>query len=261
MLLFRYSSFLINYGSGQMRFSVKSDTGNVREKNEDSYNIIAGYTGVPVAFIIADGMGGHNSGEVASKMAVDLISAYILQFPEMFVKELDILTSINEIMEKANNEIFLKSQENEDNYGMGTTLTLAVVYDKSLFLGHVGDSRAYLIRDEIINKITIDHSYVEELIKLGTLTREEAENHPKKNIITRALGCTEKVEIDTYSFEIKENDTFILCTDGLTNMLNEEEIKNIVIENDDPETACRKLVESANNRGGDDNITVIVFKD
>lgn len=243
-----------------MRFGVKTDRGMVREINEDSYNIIVGYAEVPVSFVIADGMGGHNSGEVASKMAVDIVSDYIIKHPEALIKDEDLLSAIKGIMEKANADVYASSMQNQVNHGMGTTLILAVVYEGVLYIGHVGDSRVYLVREDNIKRITTDHSYIEELIKMGSLTREEAENHPQKNIITRALGCSQDIQIDTYSLEIKDDDIFVLCTDGLTNMICEEEIKNVVQSIDDPEEACAELVNRANKKGGGDNITVVVFK-
>lgn len=243
-----------------MRFGVCSDKGKIREVNEDSYNIMAGYSGVPVSFIIADGMGGHNSGEIASKAAVDFVSKYLLQFPDLFSGKEDVSDRIREVVEKANEHVLGVSREDEANFGMGTTLVIAVVHNKKLYIAHIGDSRAYILRMGGINRITTDHSYIEELLRNGNLTMKEAEHHPQKNIITRALGCFEKVEVDTYTCNVKENDIFILCTDGLTNMVEEEEIKKIVLENDDPDIACRKLVDRANESGGEDNITVIVFK-
>lgn len=243
-----------------MRFGVKSDKGRIRELNEDSYNVIAGYSGIPVTFVIADGMGGHNSGEVASKAAVDFVSDYIIKSPETVSDSGNILLIIKEIMEKSNTHVYNKSLESETDSGMGTTLIVAVVNSKKLYIGHVGDSRLYLIREGNIERLTEDHSFIEELIKNGSLTREEAENHPNKNVITRALGCSEEVQIDTYSYEFKEEDICIVCTDGLTNMLSEQEIKDIVLSNEEPQIACDKLVDEANLRGGEDNITVIVFK-
>jgi protein phosphatase len=243
-----------------LKFGVKSDKGLIREKNEDSFNVIAGKKDVPVSFIIADGMGGHNSGEVASSMSVDYISNYIIEHPELFKDENTVEISIKKIVEAANEVIYRKSLEVIENSGMGTTLIMASVVNGKLFIGHVGDSRAYLIRNGVIKRITTDHSYIEELIKNGSLTREEADNHPQKHIITRALGCSDSITPDTYKCEIMENDIYILCTDGLTNMLSENDIKDIVEQNEDPAAASSKLVEKANSNGGADNITVIVFK-
>ncbi|MCX7711937.1 MAG: Stp1/IreP family PP2C-type Ser/Thr phosphatase [Clostridia bacterium] len=243
-----------------MRFAVQSDKGIVRELNEDSYNILAGYPNVPVSFIIADGMGGHNSGEVASQMAVNIISNHILENPESFTNEEQIQSSLREVIEKANSLIYAASKDNSDHYGMGTTLILAVVCNRKLYIGHVGDSRVYVLRDANLEQITTDHSFIEELLKNGSITREEALKHPKRNLITRALGCMEEVEVDTYICNLKENDIYILCTDGLSNLVDEETLKNIVSNNEDPDTACRELIDTANSNGGEDNITVIVFK-
>lgn len=243
-----------------MRFGVKTDKGMIREINEDSYNIISGYPGIPVTFVVADGMGGHNSGEIASSMAVDFISKHILQFPELLTKD-DISDSIKEIVGLANLNVYNKSLENEENYGMGTTLVIAVTLNKKLFIGHIGDSRAYLFRKGELCKVTTDHSYIEELIKSGSLTRQEAQNHPKKNLITRALGCSDNVETDVYIIDIMEEDKFLLCTDGLTNMLSEEEIISILKASDNPDEVCKKLIDTANEKGGEDNITAVVFGD
>lgn len=243
-----------------MKFAAKCDRGMVREKNEDSYNIISGYKDVPTTFIIADGMGGHNSGEIASKTAVDFISKSVLEFPEKKIANGDIPLFIKQIIEDANREVINVSKERIENYGMGTTVIVASVWDDNLYIGHVGDSRLYLIRDGKMERITTDHSYIEELVQNGTLTREEAENHPQKNIITRALGCFDEIVVDTYVCEIRKGDYFVLCTDGLTNMLSENEIKDIVLSADNPETACDALVRKANENGGEDNITVIVIE-
>ncbi len=260
MLWYGKAAQYILIGSDKVRFGVKSDRGKVREINEDSYNVIVGYPGIPVSFIIADGMGGHNSGEVASKAAVDSASKYILESPKVLSEAEDILQVIKEVMEDANKYVFKKSLESEVDFGMGTTLIVAVVHDKKLFIGHVGDSRVYMLRDHGIDRLTEDHSFIEELIKNGTLTREEAENHPNKNVITRALGCAENIQIDTYSYDLRDDDICIMCTDGLTNMLSEAEIKEIIEVNEDLELTCEKLVAEANKKGGEDNITVIAFK-
>lgn len=243
-----------------MRFGVKSDKGRVREINEDCYNIIAGYPEIPVSFIVADGMGGHNSGEVASQMAVNLISNYIMKNPERFADEQEITSAMQEAVSQVNTRIHRVSTEHPDNQGMGTTLVLAVACNKKLFISNIGDSRVYLVRDGEVVQITTDHSYIEELLKNGSITREEAQTHPKRNLITRALGCYEEVDIDTYTCNIKDNDIYLICTDGLSNLVMDEELKDIVARVDEPELACNELVELANSRGGEDNITVIVFK-
>lgn len=244
-----------------MRFGVRSDKGAVREINEDSYNIIAGYSGLPVCFIIADGMGGHNSGEIASKLAVDYASNHILQFPESMSDDENIIETIGKIMDSANMEVNRKSKEDPANSGMGTTMIIAVVSNKKVFIGHIGDSRVYLFRKNEMERITTDHSYIEELINNGSITRGEAENHPKRHVLTKALGCSEDLQIDTYTCKLKDGDVFLLCTDGLTNMISENAIKEIIDAADDPAKACEELVKASNAAGGEDNITVIVFKD
>ena len=250
----------IDIGGEIVKFAVRSHSGMVREINEDSYNIIAAFPGIPATYIIADGMGGHNSGEVASKIAVDFASNYIMQNPRAFSGEEGTVETLRDMMKKANADIYAKSSEHGANFGMGTTMITVVVCGKKLCIGHVGDSRVYIIRDGRIQQITTDHSYIEELIKKGTLTREEAGSHPQKNVITRALGCSEDVEIDTHVLDIHPADCFVLCTDGLTNMLEEDEIRGVVEGSLNPEAACEELIRKANEKGGEDNITVIVIK-
>lgn len=243
-----------------MIYAVKSDRGVVRQENEDSYNIIAGYPGAPAAFIIADGMGGHRSGEVASRLAVDFVSNYIIEHSELFSKHENIISTLQDMIKKANADIFMHSIMNEENLGMGTTLIVAVVSNRKLYIGHVGDSRVYLIRKNAIKQLTTDHSYIEELIKTGSLTREEASNHPKKNVITRALGCFHEVQVDTYTCDMEVDDYIVMCTDGLTNKLDEDEIMEVIEKTGEPELACEELVNTANKKGGEDNITVIIIK-
>ncbi len=252
-----FTSFL---GSGIVRFGVESDRGITREINEDSYKIISGRDGLPDTFIVADGMGGHNSGELASLMAVDLSEEYLLKFFQPDIDEEGMQSFICNMMTEVNKSIFSKAKESEENFGMGTTFVIGIFLKAKLFIGHVGDSRVYLLRNGLLQRLTTDHSYIEELIKNGSLTREEAHNHPKKNIITRALGCEENVVIDTYCVDVNEDDIFILCTDGLTNMLSEDEILSVINNNDDPHYLCSELVRLANEKGGEDNITVIIVK-
>lgn len=242
-----------------MRYAAKSDKGIVRDVNEDYYKVIMGNSGLPPVFIIADGMGGHNSGEIASKMAVESAAKYILENIEFITSEETVCEVIVKAMDQANSYVYTKSQEQQDNFGMGTTLIIAVAYNNKIHIAHIGDSRVYIIRNGRIERITTDHSYIEELIKNGSLTREEARNHPQKNLITRAIGCSENIQIDTYSCDICKNDSFVLCTDGLTNMLGDDEIMMVVEHSDSQENACNELVERANRNGGADNITAIII--
>lgn len=242
-----------------MKFSALTDRGLSREINEDCYSIVAECPGMEAAFIIADGMGGHNSGEVASRLAVDSVAKALSLKPEELKDNRAIPGLLDRLVKEANREVYARSSENPADHGMGTTLTLAVISGELMHIAHVGDSRLYLIRDREIKRITCDHSYIEEMVKNGSLTREEAERHPQKNIITRALGLPEDIEVDGYELKLQDEDAFVICTDGLTNMLTEEEILNTVTVND-PEAACEKLVAAANDNGGEDNITVIVIR-
>ena len=243
-----------------MRYAVESDKGKQRSINEDSYNVIAGYPGIPVVFIVADGMGGHNSGEVASKTAVDFINNYILNNPDLFADDKDISESIKEVIIKSNKEVINKAKEKKKYNGMGTTIIIAVIKNNKVYFGHVGDSRVYLVRNDELNQITTDHSYIEELVLTGSLTREEAQNHPGKNLITRALGSKDDIEVDTYICKLQNTDTFIICTDGFYNMIEGNVIIETLEKTEEPEEICKEFVNYANEKGGEDNITVLVFK-
>jgi protein phosphatase len=159
-------------------------------------------------------------------------------------------------MEYANLRVFEKSQENEELKDMGTTLDVCIIYNNKVFIGHVGDSRVYRIRKNIIRKLTTDHSYVEKLVREGTITKEEAYHHPKKNMLMKALGCNSLVEPDVMYKGFFKDDILLMCSDGLTNMLKDDEIYNILLEN--PENPEEKLIEKANEHGGNDNITVVI---
>ncbi|HEY5585869.1 MAG TPA: Stp1/IreP family PP2C-type Ser/Thr phosphatase [Ruminiclostridium sp.] len=238
-----------------LKYGVKTDVGLKRQLNEDNCNVLAGYPNVPTCFVIADGMGGHKCGEVASKQAVDSVCNHLLK--ASWETE-DILGLLKDIISSVNDEVYQFSLHDESTQGMGTTLIIAVLKNRKLFIGHVGDSRVYLVRENSIQKVTSDHSFIEELVKNGTITKDEAVNHPKKNMITRAVGYELDLEVDTYELDILENDVILLCTDGLTNMLTEEEILDIITNTQDLQVACDTLIQNANNKGGEDNITVII---
>ncbi len=241
-----------------MRYSAKSHAGMKREKNQDSYAIIDGSKNGPYFFIIADGMGGHNSGEVASKMAVDFAVNYV-EGNNIEISRSNLPGFVKTMIGKANAGIYNKSLEKLEHNGMGTTFIVAAVKGENVQIGHIGDSRVYFINNKKMRKVTSDHSLIEELVKSGSITKEEAVNHPRKNVITKALGCMSEVEIDIYEVNAEKGDIMLLCTDGLTNMVDEERIESILLENDDPEKACEALINKANSSGGEDNVTVIVI--
>lgn len=241
-----------------MEVGVKTDIGKVREINQDAYYISADEGPL---FIVADGMGGHKAGEIASNMAVDIISSDLgkdMNFLELDDKEIQ--NRIKQSIGKANQEIYKKSLEDECFAGMGTTVTLIYIKGKKVFIGHVGDSRAYLFRENTLAQLTEDHSLVEELIRNGSISREEAKLHPQRNIITRAVGTSPDIEADLIVKEKSKDDIFLLCTDGLTNMLEDEEIREHLLSKEDMQKVCENLVEFANNKGGYDNITVVAIK-
>ena len=234
----------------------KTDIGRERKKNQDYYYISDDGN----INILADGMGGYAGGEIASKLATISAKKYIEKYFDK-TKEYDveqILQIIKSAMEFANSEVYNRAQEQEELEQMGTTLEICLLYKNKIFIGHIGDSRVYRLRRGIIRKLTTDHSYVQKLVEDGTITKEEAKNHPKKNMLVKALGCETEVSVDTFYKEFLEDDIILICSDGLTNMVSEEQIYKII--NDNLEEAPENLVKEANNNGGLDNITFIIIK-
>lgn len=241
-----------------MKAFAQSDIGKAREMNQDYYYISPNDSKLKL-YILADGMGGYQGGEVASRLATLTAKSYIESNFDTTPKEKDeILKLIKSAMEYANMVVYEKSKEDKNLEGMGTTLEVCLIYNNNVYIGHVGDSRVYRLRGIFINKLTTDHSYVEKLINDGTITKEEAENHPKKNMLTKALGCNLFVEPDVLIKGFIRDDILLMCSDGLTNMVNENKIYDIVKDN--VETAPQKLIDTANANGGIDNITAIVIK-
>lgn len=237
-----------------------TDTGNVRENNEDSYFVSKDRN--LNLFLVADGMGGCNGGEIASKYAVESVVNFFNENYDKVNKDSESIKKfIISSMEFANKIVFHKSFSNLNLTGMGTTLTLLLIENGNYYIGHIGDSRAYMIRDEKITQLTEDHSYVEELVKMGKITEKEARIHPQKNIITRALGIDEKVDIDIFSGKTLINDIYFLCTDGLTNMVDDEHIYKEFTSNESIDQACNNLVKIAKLNGGYDNITIVAIRE
>lgn len=242
-----------------MIFGVSSDIGKNREINEDSY-FCSEFSDI-FLFAVADGMGGYNGGEIASSLAIETIKELLYTSKdELLNGNIEIPAFINDLIIKANEKILNKSQENSELNGMGTTITLVCILNNIMYLGHIGDSRAYIFNDNKLIQLTEDHSLVNELVKNGTITEVEAINHPQKNVITRALGTDKDVEIDIFEKEVKKDDIVILCTDGLTNMVSEERIMHVMIESQDIQKSCDILTKAANELGGYDNATVIIIK-
>lgn len=230
--------------------SMKSDKGIVRSLNEDYADFYEGNN--YKIYVVADGMGGHNAGEVASKMAVESVIEYI--------NKQDLLEySLEEAILYANRKIYDLSIKEKSYGGMGTTLTACLVRDNIIEIANVGDSCCFGLNEKGIIKLTKDHSLVQELIDSGSLTEEEGRNHPKKNIITRALGTSKDVVVDIFKIEKNKFKVFLLCSDGLINEVSKEEIFNIITNSKDLDQATNELVSLAKEQGGRDNITVLLF--
>lgn len=223
-----------------------TDVGRQRQSNEDAF-----YEAPPV-FAVADGMGGARAGEVASRMAVEAFG----ESPD----EVEPEARLGEIARAANRRIYALAHSDQAYRGMGTTLTAVIVDGREIAVGHVGDSRLYRLRDGELERLTTDHSLVEEYVRAGRLAPEEAASHPQKSIITRALGVEAEVEVDTLTCAASDGDVYLLCSDGLTGMVSEDEVADILRERSSLEQAARTLVDAANRAGGRDNITVILFR-
>ena len=239
-----------------MRVFTKTDIGKVRNMNQDSFLISENENGLKL-YILADGMGGYKGGEIASKVATTAVCKYITEkFDEIYKDKDSIFDLLEDAITFANSAIYEESEQDEELQDMGTTLEVVLIYKNKIYIGHIGDSRIYRIRKNNMKKITTDHSYVEKLIQDGDITREESYNHPKKNLLMKALGTDKEVEPDLIYTVLSKNDMIIICSDGLTNMISETEILDIVKESNSEDVA-NTLVEVANDSGGLDNITVI----
>lgn len=235
----------------------KTDKGKKRDRNEDSLFVMPQED----IYIVADGVGGQNSGELASSMAVKIIAEYIKARPLHDVNdEKQLKTYFLDCMGNANKEIYHAARFSEENAGMATTAVLLYLSAGQAYIINVGDSRAYIFRDGQISQITEDHTFVNELVKGGSITKAQAEIHPQKNMITRALGGEDKILPDFYRLETKKKDIFILCTDGLYGEVSAEEMCGMAAETSSMSTLSNKLVQCANKNGGNDNITVICVK-
>lgn len=226
-------------------FAARTDVGNVREHNEDSF-----LEKSPL-FVVADGMGGHEAGEVASRIAVQTMEANI---PKSSNPE-----ALAAAVVKANEAVLRGAEDGTGRPGMGTTLTAALIFDNEVTIAQVGDSRAYLLHNNELQRITRDHSLVADLIEQGRLTEEEARFHPQRSVITRALGSDPQMQPDIYSLPVEDGDRLLLCSDGLSSMVSDEAIEMVMLANEYPQDACDALVDEALAAGGLDNVTVIVI--
>ena len=238
-----------------MKIFSLTDIGRKREVNQDYVYVTDKPVGhVPNLFVVADGMGGHKAGDFASKYAVQVLEEHVRNHSGMG-PELIITDAVRE----ANRKIVEKAKQDTGLEGMGTTLVVATIIEHTLYFANVGDSRLYLIRDEI-KQLSKDHSLVEEMVRLGGINEEEAKHHPDKNIITRAIGAKDDVEVDFFEYRLQKGDIILMCTDGLTNMVDDDEIFRIVKGGRDVVETAMQLVEKANENGGKDNIGIVLVE-
>ena len=236
-----------------MQYAYLTDTGKVRDRNEDSVVIVKNNSN-EILMCVADGMGGHKDGEVASSIVVSLIGNRFKEISSIGNKD-DAINWLQNIVSEANVEIFKYVQEHPESSGMGTTLVLSVLTPSFLLFGNIGDSSGYVMKNKKLHKITVDHSLVNLLVSTGELSEEEAKSHPRKNVLMRALGSSAEVEMDIFNVELGV-DGIMLCSDGLTNMLDDEQIARVLNEDIDIEQRLAKLIFKCNNRGGNDNISI-----
>ena len=238
-----------------MKIFSATDVGQIREDNQDQiYTSGQPIGNLPNIFIVADGMGGHKAGGFASSYGIEIILESIRGDHDFNPVKI-----IRKAMEDANRQIIKKANASNDMKGMGTTMVIATVVGHYVYIANVGDSRLYVIDDDI-TQVTKDHSLVEEMIRLGEIRREDADKHPDKNIITRALGGKEEVEIDFFEVKLAKNSRIVLCSDGLSNMVPNEEIKEVLAQSQAEDNIASQLVDRANRNGGKDNIAVIVIE-
>ena len=235
-------------------FSI-TDIGRRREINQDDMFTSENAVGaLPNLFLVADGMGGHKAGEYASSFTIETIVEHIRNSPQT-----EPVILFKEAMAAANRGLLKKADEDIEKKGMGTTIVAATLLGFVLYIANIGDSRLYVINQDTITQITRDHSLVEEMVRMGEMKKTEAREHPDKNIITRAVGVAPEVEADFFEIELGVEDTVLMCTDGLTNMVEDESIRRIILGGRDIAEKAEKLVEAANGNGGRDNITVVLI--
>ena len=236
-----------------MEYGYLTDPGKVRTHNEDSVTIVKNIND-EILLAVADGMGGHKGGEIASSIAINNVAKRFSEISSVGDKE-DAITWIKDIVREANVSIYKYTAEHPESQGMGTTLVLAILTHNFLLFGNIGDSSGYVIKNKKLHKITNDHTLVNLLVKSGELTEEAAKDHPRKNVLMKALGATTTVEVDIFDVET-DVDGILLCSDGLTNMLEDDKIMKVLNEEIDVQTKLSKLILKSNNRGGTDNISI-----
>lgn len=240
-----------------MKIVAKTDKGKIRESNQDAY-AVGELPGEVAWAVVCDGMGGHAGGNIASSLAVKVISDKITSGYNAKMRDSSIKNLLDSAITAANIEVYDMADMQRDLYGMGTTVVCAIVRNDCVFIAHAGDSRAYIANGDNLTQITTDHSVVQDLLNRGKITESEAENHPNKNLITRAVGIDKAIDIDFVQADLKKDDTLILCTDGLSNYVSNKELLEDIKDGQYYAFADR-LVKRANKNGGGDNITVVAI--
>ena len=236
--------------------SARTDTGRLRKGNED--NLYADANEYRGLFIVADGMGGHAAGEIASQMAVDLIAAELADLNDLAAP--DAGQRLSDTLRLANRSVFQRTMKEVDKTGMGSTASALLISDTRYLIGHVGDSRIYLVRDGVMTQLTHDHSLVQEQVDAGLITAEQARHHPQSNVITCCIGMSSEIDPDIINGETRIGDVFLLASDGLTGMVEDRRLKQLLESRANPERIVNAMIADANNNGGIDNITAIVVK-
>ncbi len=236
--------------------SARTDTGRLRKGNED--NLYADANEYRGLFIVADGMGGHAAGEIASQMAVDLLAQELADLNDLAAPGAG--TRLSETLKLANRTVFQRTMKEVDKTGMGSTASALLISDTRYLIGHVGDSRIYLVRDGVMTQLTHDHSLVQEQVDAGLITAEQARHHPQSNVITCCIGMSSDIEPDVITGETRVGDVFLLASDGLTGMVEDRRLKQLLESRANPERIVNAMIADANNNGGIDNITAIVVK-
>ena len=239
-----------------MNYSVLTDIGRARSQNQDAVFATDEAVGsLPNLFVVADGMGGHKAGEYASNQAIALVKREVASDTESEPVQI-----INQGITTANNSIYEEAAQDATKSGMGTTMVVATIFDHHMCVGNVGDSRLYVYREGQLQQITQDHSVVGEMVRKGEMPKEQARNHPKRNLITRAVGAEKEIRVDFFDETLADGDLVLMCTDGVTSMVEEKQIEEVLASGVSLQEKANRLVELANDNGGRDNITIIIIE-
>ncbi|MFN2746180.1 MULTISPECIES: Stp1/IreP family PP2C-type Ser/Thr phosphatase [Bacillus] len=242
-----------------MKTALKTDRGKIRPHNEDAADIFTEKEGYVFA-VVCDGMGGHLAGDVASKMAVSSLRDIWEQTEDIPASPAESEAWLKEQISAVNQKLYDHARAHEECQGMGTTVVCALYEGKTLTVAHIGDSRCYLLHQDSLTQLTEDHSLVNELVKTGGISKEDAEHHPRKNVLTKALGTDPDVQVEAHTFEIEPGDQVLLCSDGLTNKVDDQTLQEMLEASSSPEEKAERLVQAANDNGGEDNITVAILE-